>query len=118
MYYHQNISTRLAISALWAKAYSNGNLEIDYSNDINGMFKAGQAYTALTNYRRYIRTRRLNPLYSKEWEKISVCVITIPKIPKVQIKLRTEFQNNRLLKNQLKRHPFSSLAIPTSVSNA
>lgn len=118
MCYHQQITTRLAIASIWAKAYSKGIFEIDYSDDTNGMFKARQAYWALTNYRRYVRQRRLNPLYRREWSQISICVITIPKIPKVQIKLRTEFQNNRLLKNQLKRHPFSSLAMPTSVSNA
>jgi hypothetical protein len=118
MYYHQNITTRLAIASIWAKAYSIGTLELDYTDEPNGMFKARQAYLALANYRRYIRNKRLNPLYSKEWKQISVCVMPTPKTPKVQIKLRTEFQNKRLLKNLLKRHPFSSLAIPTSVSNA
>jgi hypothetical protein len=117
MYYHQNITSRLVIASIWASAYSKGSLEMDYTNESNGIFKARQAYIALANYRRYIRAKRLNPLYSKEWEQISVCSMPIPKTAKVSIKLRTEFQHNRLLKNLLKRHPFSSLAIPTSVSN-
>jgi len=117
MYYHQQITTRLAISKLWESAYINGVVELDYQQTPDGMFKARQTYIALTNYRRYVRCKRLNPLYKHEWMKISKCTIIVPKRPIVTIRLRAEFYHNRLLKNQLKKHPLNSLALPTSVVN-
>ena len=112
---YQDIRLTLYLKELWFKAYSGEILILDYTDQQEAVYRTTAFYIALANYRRHVRTRKLNPLYKDEWSRIERC--KLHRISKTSFALARK--NCHIFKNyragQLKKLPWNSLELPTSV---
>lgn len=73
---YREIEDFLYLKQTWEKAL-NDKIIFDFTSEIDGMLICKDVHARFHNYRQTIRTNRLNPNYSKEWERIQRCELVV-----------------------------------------
>ena len=55
---HEAAAVREVLQGLWEKAYSEGELKMEYEPTLDGEKKAKKCYSGLSDFRRYVRERK------------------------------------------------------------
>jgi hypothetical protein len=102
----------------WKKAYIEGINKVQVPMLENPAMLI-VLYNKLQNYRRSIRTLRLNPLYKDEWNRIKHCSLARPKLGSsfILIYKDMEYEFKRAVKSDYHKHPFNKFPIPKGVNN-
>jgi hypothetical protein len=66
----QDVKLTLSLKSTWEQGY-NELVVIDYSLCSDSHLKCSKKWLELCAYRRKVRLRKLNPIYTKEWDRIS-----------------------------------------------
>jgi hypothetical protein len=112
---YQDIKLTLYLKELWFKAYSGELLILDYTGQQEAAYRTHSFYTALANYRRHVRIRRLNPLYKDEWSRMERCRLFRVTSTMFVIGRKNNHIFTKYRESQLKRLPWNSLDLPKSI---
>lgn len=111
-----DLKTERFLRNCWEKAYKEGKVLVPIPNSENpimGMI----LFNKLKNYRRHVRSLKLNPLYKDQWNRINRCTSVSPKAGDkyLLIKRRYDIEYIKKIKLEYSRHPFNKFQIPKGV---
>ena len=111
-----SLKKTLTLADLWVKGYQ-GIVVVDFSVESNPQVLAHKVFEDLCNYRKKVRTLRLNPLYSLEWYRIERTKIVRISTVKFILKPRPEYMIDLLPKKLDKKLPELAFKFPNSTYN-
>lgn len=106
----------LTYKAIWEMAYKQKELILDFSHKSNPTYLTYKMFFELSNYKRWVRKNRLNPLLAEEWRRLNKT--SLSRIRPTSTKLYLAKAGERFMKIRFKfefnRHPLNKLHLPTS----